>query len=105
MAANAIAQMRHETELDRRFREVDEFREALSDLSALMLPRREYESARENVIERFESQIKRIDYNTTRLDKIEGGQSGMGRIFQIVVTAIGFMITLGLGWLAYIHLH
>jgi ABC-type transporter Mla subunit MlaD len=82
------------TSIDKRFDGVNEFRDALSDLSALM-------ATKDNVIrveEKFEEAIRsvreRVDQQEKRLDLREGQSLGTKVTTGVLVTIVGIAIAL-----------
>ncbi len=103
VAAETISQARQQVELDRRFREVNEFRNALSDLSRLMMPRTEYDARHNSLVAQVDLLRTAMDLMNSRIDRFEGGRSTLSNFTGWILSGIGVLVAIIVGWLAYMH--
>ena len=101
--ANLRFESRQQEDLNRRFRDVNEFRNALSDLSRLMLPRTEYDARHNTIVAQMEIVRQSYDILNSRIDKFEGGRSSAAAFTGWILSGMGILIAVIVGWLAYIH--
>jgi SMC interacting uncharacterized protein involved in chromosome segregation len=76
-----------ETAAEKRFEAVNEFRQQLNDYQATLMPRNEYDSAHQSLVEK-------ISDLSSRVDKTEGSSKGGQQMWGYVAAAIGLVVAI-----------
>jgi hypothetical protein len=114
LQADRERRVREDQQLDKKFETQNEIRAALSDLSKLMMTKDEYFGRHQALeqaatalslrLEQFREEMeKRISFNTTRLDRLEGKSGGFSTLFSWLLALGAMMVTAAVGWLSYLH--
>jgi PBP1b-binding outer membrane lipoprotein LpoB len=91
-AEKAVAKA--ETANEKRFESVNEFRKSLADQTANFLPRNEYGSAHQSLIDKLNDLAARVDKTEGRTSGLSDGTKLLLQLGGLVIAAIGLYLAL-----------